>query len=136
MSGYNRVIIMGNLTRDPELKQLPSGTSVADLGLALNETFKNQQGETVERPCFVDVVVWGKQAEACGRYLSKGRCVLVDGRLQYERWEAADGQKRSKLRVRAERVEFIGAAKPQGAAGASGAPVTAEVDNVSENMPF
>jgi single-strand DNA-binding protein len=108
MSGYNRVILMGNLTRDPDLKQLPSGAFVAELGLASNETYKNQQGEAVSKPCFVDVAVWGKQAEACGQYLAKGRSVLVEGKLQLDQWESKEGQKRSRLRVRADRVQFMG----------------------------
>ena len=94
MISYNRVVLMGNLTRDPELRQTPSGRSVADIGLATNESYKNPSGETVEKTCFVDIVAWGKQAEACGQYLTKGRPVLVEGRLQLDQWESKEGEKK------------------------------------------
>lgn len=108
MASVNRVIIAGNLTRDPETRYLPSGTGLAEFGLAINDNYKNKDGELVERTCFVDVVVWGKQAETCSRYLSKGAPALVEGRLQLDQWENQQGEKRSKLRVRAERVQFLG----------------------------
>ena len=108
MSSMNRVFLAGNLTRDPELKQTGSGLSVADLGLAVNERYKNRSGEQVERVCFADIVVWGRQAETCTQYLNKGAAVLVEGSLQLDRWENSDGQPRSKMRVRANRVQFIG----------------------------
>ena len=117
MSDYNRVIVMGRLTRDPELKQVPSGKAVADLGLASNEKFKTKGGEQVERTCFIDVVTWGRQAETCGKYLTKGSRVLVEGRLQLDQWEGENGQRRNKLKVCAERVNFLG--RPGGAAGDS-----------------
>ena len=107
MASINRVFLMGNLTRDPQVRQIPSGTSVADLGLAVNETYRNKSGEQVESTCFADVVVWGRQAEACGEYLSKGSPVFIEGRLQLDQWESKDGDKRSKLRVRADRVQFL-----------------------------
>ena len=81
---------------------------MADLGLAVNESFKNKAGETVEQTCFVDVVVWGRQAETASEYLHKGSPVFVEGRLQFDQWENAQGEKRSKLRVRADRVQFLG----------------------------
>ncbi len=108
MASANIVVLCGNLTRDPEVRQIPSGMSVADLGLAVNESYKNKAGELVETTCFVDVVTWGKTAENCGQYLRKGAPVLVEGRLQLDTWEK-DGEKRSKLRVRADRVHFRGA---------------------------
>ncbi len=108
MASYNRVLLMGNLTRNPEIRYTPSGTAVADLGLAVNENFKNKAGETVEQTCFVDVVVWGRQAETSAEYLHKGSPVFVEGRLQLDQWESQQGEKRSKLRVRADRVQFLG----------------------------
>lgn len=108
MASYNRVLLMGNLTRNPEIRYTPSGTAVADLGLAINENFKNKAGETVEQTCFVDVVVWGRQAETSAEYLQKGSPVFVEGRLQLDQWENQQGEKRSKLRVRADRVQFLG----------------------------
>lgn len=131
MTGFNRVVLVGNLTRDPELRQIPSGTSVADLGLATNERYRNRDGETAETTCFVDVVAWGKQAESCNQYLSKGAPVLVEGRLQLDQWKTNEGQNRSKLRVKADRVRFLGRAPAT--AGASVAPSIAETE---EPMPF
>lgn len=108
MRGYNRVVLMGNLTRDPVRKQVPSGDAVAELGLASNEVYRSRDGKTVERVCYVDIVAWGRQAETCGEYLHKGSPVLVEGRLQLDRWETKEGQPRSRLRVRADRVQFLG----------------------------
>ncbi len=116
MTGFNRVVLVGNLTRDPELRQIPSGTAVADLGMATNEKYKNRDGQTVESTCFVDIVTWGKQAQVCGQYLAKGSSILVEGRLQFDQWKASDGQNRHKLRVRADRIQFLG--KPAHAEGA------------------
>ncbi len=104
---------MGNLTRDPELRYIPSGAAVASFGLAVNRTYTSQSGEKKEEVCFVNVVVWGKQAESCNQYLNKGSLVLVEGRLTYRAWEQ-EGQKRSTLEVRADRVQFLG--KPKGGA--------------------
>jgi len=111
MASINRVFLMGNLTRDPQVRQIPSGTSVADLGLAVNESYRNKSGEQVESTCFADIVVWGRQAEACGEYLSKGSAVFIEGRLQFDQWESKDGDRRSKLRVRADRVQFMSTRK-------------------------
>jgi single-strand DNA-binding protein len=113
----NRVFLMGNLTRDPEVRYIPSGSAVADLRLAVNRKYRTQSGEDREETCFVNVVVWGKQAEACGQYLAKGSSLLVEGRLQYEEWEK-DGQKNSRLRVVADRVQFTGAPRKGTAAAA------------------
>jgi single-strand DNA-binding protein len=107
MSSFNKVILMGNLTKDPEVRFIPSGTAVADLSLAINETFKNKSGEQTETTCFVDVVVWARQAETCGEYLSKGSPILIEGRLQLDKWTSKEGENRSKLRVRADRVQFL-----------------------------
>ncbi len=109
MASYNKVILMGNLTRDPEVKFLPSGTAVANFGLAMNETYTDQQtGEKKESACFVDVEAWGRQAEIVGEYFSKGRPILVEGSLKYDSWEAEDGTKRNRLKVRLMRFQFVG----------------------------
>lgn len=108
MVSLNKVFLIGNLTRDPELRYIPSGTAVAKFGLAVNRTYTTQEGERKEEPCFVDIVTWGKTAENCANYLSKGRLVFVEGRLQFSSWETPDGQKRNKLDVVAQRVQFLG----------------------------
>jgi single-strand DNA-binding protein len=109
MASYNKVLLMGNLTRDPELKYTPKGMAVAELGLAVNREYTTDGGEKREEVTFVDVTVWGRQAETCGEYLKKGRPVFVEGRLQLDTWDdKQSGQKRSKLRVVAERVQFLG----------------------------
>jgi len=115
---YNRVILMGNLCRDPELRKTPGGLSVVELRLAVNETFRNRTtNERVEKTCFVDVVVWHQQAEICAQYLAKGRAVLVEGRLQYDEWKNQQGETRSRLRVQADRVRFIGSGSGPGRGG-------------------
>lgn len=109
MAGYNRIIMIGNLTRDPEYKQLTSGQAVCRLGLASNRQFKNRQsGDLVQEVCYVDVDVWGAQAESCRQYLTKGRPVLVEGRLKLDSWQDQNGQNRSKHSIFAERVVFLG----------------------------
>lgn len=121
MASINRVVLVGNLTRDPELRTTPNGKSVCTLGLAVNERYKNESGEWVEKPNYFDIVVWGAQGENCSRYLSKGRPVAVDGRLSYRSWEAQDGSKRSKVEVVANTVQFLGSRQESG--GSGGAPV-------------
>jgi len=117
VAGFNKVILMGNLTRNPELRYTPSGTPVASFGLAVSRRFK--QGEELkEEVCFVDIVVFGKQAEHCGQYLSKGNGAIIEGRLQQRRWETEDGQKRSKHEVVAQSVTFM--PKRQDGGGVSG----------------
>jgi len=106
VAGFNKVILVGNLTKNPELRYTPNGTPVTSFGLAVNRRFR--QGEELkEEVCFVDIVVFGKQAEHCGQYLSKGNGVIIDGRLQQRRWETEDGQKRSKHEVVAQTVTFL-----------------------------
>jgi len=108
MASYNRVVLVGNLTRDPEYRQLPSGQAVCRLGLATNRQFKSRQtGESVQEVCYIDVDVWGAQAESCNQYLSKGRGVLVEGRIKFDTWEDQNGQSRSKHSVVADRVVFL-----------------------------
>lgn len=123
-ASYNRVILMGNLTRDPELKHAPSGSAVTDFRLAISETRRDRQtNQPKEVVCFVDVTVWDRQAETCKQYLTKGSAVLVDGRLHYDEWKTAQGEARSKLRVRADRVQFMSTSPrgetPERAAGAA-----------------
>ncbi|MCX5923560.1 MAG: single-stranded DNA-binding protein [Candidatus Dependentiae bacterium] len=108
MAGYNRIILVGNLTRDPELKQISSGMSVCRLGLATNRPFKNKQtGATMQEVCYVDIDVWGAQAESCRQYLAKGRPVLIEGRLKFDTWQDAQGATRSKHSISADRVVFL-----------------------------
>jgi len=115
MASLNKVILCGNLTRDPEKRYIPSGTAVAELGLAVNERYKSQSGEWQEKPVYIDVVVWDRTAENCAQYLSKGSPILVEGRLQLDQWETKEGEKRNKLRVRGDSVQFLGA--PGGGGG-------------------
>ncbi len=107
MASFNRVILMGNITRDIEVKYIASGTAVTELGLAVNDRRKTQSGEWVDETTFVDVTLWGRTAEVAGEYLSKGSPVLIEGRLKLDTWET-DGQKRSKLRVVGERMQMLG----------------------------
>lgn len=111
MASYNKVLLMGNLTKDPELRYTPQGTAVANLRLAVNRKFRNKNQEIKEEVCFVTVVVWSKQAETCNQYLHKGRPVFIEGILQSRTWEDNAGQKRSVIEVRAERVQFMGSPK-------------------------
>lgn len=108
MAGYNRVVLIGNLTRDPDYKQLTSGQPVCRLGLATNRQFKNRQtGSMVQEVCYVDIDVWGAQAESCHQYLKKGRSVLIEGRLKFDTWEDQNGGTRSKHSIVADRVVFL-----------------------------
>lgn len=110
MASYNRVIMMGNLTRDPEIKQLTSGQSVGRFSIASSRQYKNRQTGTVtQEVCFIDVDVWGQQAEVCKQYLAKGKPVLIEGRLKLDSWQDAEGNKRSKHTVVADRVTFLSA---------------------------
>jgi len=108
MASFNKVLLMGNLTKDPELRYTPQGTAVVNLRLAVNRKFRDRNQEMKEETCFVTCVVWDKQAEACNQYLHKGSPIFVEGRLQSRSWEDAAGQKRNVIEVRAERVQFLG----------------------------
>lgn len=123
MASYNRVILMGNLTRDPQVRYTPSQTAVADLGLAVNRVWYDKNThEKREEVTFVDVTVWGRQAEVAGEYLSKGRSVLIEGRLQLDQWEDKDsGQKRSKLKVVCENLTMVGGRSDGGGSRGGGA---------------
>ena len=107
MASYNRVVLVGNLTRDIELRYIPSGQAVSDVTVAVNDRRKTAEGEWVDDPTFVDVTLWGRNAEVASEYLSKGSPVLIEGRLKLDRWET-DGQKRSKLRVICEKMQMLG----------------------------
>jgi single-strand DNA-binding protein len=108
MASLNQVVIVGHLTRDPQLKTIPSGMSVAELGLAVNEKYTTKDGEKKETVVFVDCIAWEKTAENCVQYLHKGSPVLIVGKLQLDQWESKEGEKRSKLRVRVSNVQFLG----------------------------
>lgn len=106
MANLNRVFLIGNLTRDPEIRYIPSGKAVADLNLAINRKYKTTSGEFKEETCYVGVVVWDRQAETAGEYLKKGSSIMVEGSLRYEQWET-NGEKKSRLRVNADRIQFL-----------------------------
>lgn len=115
MASFNKVILMGNLTRDPELRYTPKGTAVAKLGLAVNRVWKTEAGETKEDVLFIDVEAFSRQAETIGQYLKKGSPILVEGRLRLDTWEDKQtNQKRSKILVAAENVRFLGSGQPRG----------------------
>lgn len=123
MTSLNKVFVAGNLTRDPEVRYTPRGTAVATLRLAIDDSYRNREtGETIEKACFVDVQAWGRQAETCGQYLAKGSPVLVEGGLELDQWENQQGEKRSKLRVKAFRVQFLGSPRRSAHDGVAGAP--------------
>ena len=116
MASLNKVMLIGNLVQDPEVRRTSAGTAVSTLRVALNESYQNKAGERVERSLFLDVDVWDRQAETCQQYLSKGSPVFIEGRLQMDQWDDKEtGQKRSRLKVRAERVQFLGSPRRDGA---------------------
>ncbi len=123
MANYNKVILIGNLTRDPQLKYLPSQTAVVEIGLAVNRRWKSQDGQQREETCFVDCTAFGRQAEIINQYVRKGNPMLVEGHLKLDTWEGKDGQKRSKLRVMIDGFQFLGQAS--GGSGGGGAPAAA-----------
>ena len=116
MSNYNKVILVGNITRDLELRYIPSGTAVVKVGLAVNESFKDKDGQRREKTLFIDIDVWGRQAETLCEYAGKGRCILIEGTLEMESWTDKEGNKRSRHKVRCDRFQFMdpkdGTAKP------------------------
>ena len=144
MANLNRVFLIGNLTRDPELRYIPNGTAVANLGLAVNRRYKDANGNLQEEVCYVTVVLWGRQAETASQYLAKGRPIFVEGRLQYRTWEQ-DGKKRSTLEVRGERIQFLGSkpgseapageAEEEAAADGAPRPVTTTADTPAAPSP-
>ncbi|MBI1871069.1 MAG: single-stranded DNA-binding protein [Chlamydiae bacterium] len=144
MADLNKVFLVGRLTRDPEVRYTSGGQAVADLGLATGRTYLSKTGEKKEEVCFVDVVVWGRQAETSGQYLTKGSPILVEGRLQLDSWETKEGEKRNRLKVVALRVQFLGRPPSKGTS-----PVSEEVgvsskseegvessDEAEDDIPF
>jgi len=126
MANLNKVFLIGNLTRDPELRYTPGGAAVCTLGLAVNRRFKTKQGDNRDETLFIDVTTWAKRAELCSQYLSKGRPVFVEGRLRLESWTGSDGQKRSKIGVVAENLQFLGSGPGAPASEAPSGPGAAE----------
>jgi len=139
---FNKVIIMGNLTRDPELKYLPSGKPVANFSIAINDKYKKGE-ELVENVSYFDIVVFSRQAETCNEYLSKGRPVLIEGKLQQRRWEQQDGTKRNKVEIVANSVIFLGGGSggsgggSKGGSSGGGSAGSNDFDSVSDDdIPF
>jgi len=126
MASLNKVMLLGNLTRDPELRYAPNGTPVANFGIAINRRYR-QGEEWREDVCYVDIVTFGRQAETVGEYLSKGNLAMIEGRLQWRSWETEDGQKRSKHEVVANHVQFM--PRVQGDRGGRGAPGSERADS-------
>ena len=134
MASYNKVILLGNLTRDPELRVTPKGTAICQLGLAVNRQFKDESGATRDETTFVDIEAWGRQAETISKYCTKGKPLFIEGRLKLDSWEdKTSGQKRSKLKVVLENFQFVGSREGGAHGGGSGEEVdqTAEVPRYS-----
>lgn len=136
MASYNRVVLVGNLTRDVKLEHTPQGTAVTEVGLAVNDRVK-KNGEWTDEATFVDITLWGRQAEVAAEYLSKGSSVLIEGRLKLDTWEK-DGQKRSKLRVIGERLQMLGGRSSGGGGSApSQGSNSGNMDSIAEDeIPF
>jgi single-strand DNA-binding protein len=146
MASYNKVMLLGNCTRDPEVKYTPKGSAVADLGLAINRYYTTDGGEKREETTFVDVTLWGRQAEIAGEYLKKGRPVFIEGRLQLDTWDDKQtGQKRSKLRVVGEAMQLLGSREGGGEGGGNSGRTTSrpakpapasETEQTDDDIPF
>jgi len=134
MASFNKVILMGNLTRDVDLRKTASGSPVASFGMAINEKFKSN-GEVKESVVFVDITVWGSQGENCAKYLKKGSPVLVDGKLKLDTWEA-EGQKRSKMTVTGLHVQFLGVGQGGSDSGSATGSVSRANPVSDEEIPF
>lgn len=137
MANFNRVIIIGNLTRDPDYKQQPSGQAVCRLSIASNRQYRNKQtGALVQEVCYVDVNVWGPQAENCRQYLQKGRPVLVEGRLKFETWKDAEGQTKQRHSIVADSVVFLGTGQRPEATGTEsiGTAKSAQEESLSDAL--
>lgn len=135
MANFNKVILVGNLTRDPQVRYTPSGTAVTDLGLAVNRTwFDKQSNSRKEETTFVDVTLWARQAEVAGEYLSKGRTVLIEGRLQLDQWtDKESGQKRNKLKVVGENMQMLGGRGGGGGGGGGASQSQGEQPGASDS---
>lgn len=141
MAAFNKIILLGNLTRDPEIRYTPKGTAVAKLGLAVNRNWTTEAGERKEEVTFVDVDVFGRTAENCGQYLRKGRPVLIEGRLKLDQWnDKQTGEKKSKLGVVCETVQFLGSGnkgdEPAPASAPPSAPLAGDGPPESDDVPF
>ncbi len=157
MANFNKVYLMGNLTRDPEMRVTPKGTAICQFGLAISRSWKDESGQTREETAFVDIEAWGKQGEIVAKYCTKGRPLFVEGRLKFDQWEdKTSGQKRSKLKVVLENFQFIGGrgdgaqaggaaagepSEPAGGEGSSGPkglarPPSVPKDAADEDVPF
>ncbi len=135
MASFNRVILLGNVTRDPELRYTPSGTAVTDIGLAVNDYRKGPNGESVEETTFVDITLWGRTAEVASEYLNKGAPCLIEGRLKLDQWQDKEGQKRSRLKVIGERLQLLGAKGGGGGKGGGGSRPPAAYDDAEYSPP-
>lgn len=133
MASLNKVFLIGNLTRDPELRYIPSGSAVVTFTLAVNRVYKTQTGEKKEQASFIRIVVWGRRAEVCGEYLSKGSPVFVEGRLQSREWESQEGQKRSTVEVIADNIQFLRMGDKQSSSSGKQSPVPEEVETINLN---
>jgi single-strand DNA-binding protein len=141
MSSFNKVILMGNLTRDPAVKFLADSKAVCEFGVATNRRWKTASGEDKEEVCFVDCTAFGKTAEIIGEHFTKGKAILVDGRLKFDQWEGKDGSKRSKLTVVVDSFQFVGSKDDGGGQGApvrerARSPVSAEPMFEKADIPF
>ena len=146
MASLNKVFLMGNLTRDPELRYTPAGLAVASFGIAINRAWTAKTGEQKEEVCYVDINIFGRRAEVVGEYFSKGNPIFIEGRLQFNQWETKDGQKRSTLRVVADNFQFIGGStkRPEGGVGTlskegkspEAMPEDVNLDINNEEIPF
>jgi len=134
-TNINRVVLTGNLTRDPELRSTPSGTSVCSLRVACNTRRKDSTGNWVDKPNYFDVTVWGAQGENCAQYLSKGRPVAVDGRLEWREWDDQNGNKRQAVDIIADSVQFLGG-REEGAGGGNGSRFTPQADVPADTSDF
>ena len=134
-ANINRVVLVGNLTRDPEMKHLPSGTALCSLRIAVNTRRKDESGQWTDKPNYFDVSVWGAQGESCAQYLAKGRPVAIDGRLEWREWEATDGSgKRQAVEIVADNVQFLGSRSDSDGGGGGGqfVPAGASQSNAAD----
>lgn len=134
MASYNKVIMVGNLTRDPDLKFLPSQTPIVEFGIAVNDKYKTKDGLQKEDVCFMECKAFGKPAETLNQYLTKGSCILLEGKLKFESWESKSGEKRSKHVLKIEGFQFMGGSKGSGGSGTPSAPYVAPVPE--QDIPF
>ncbi len=136
MVSFNKVFIIGNLTRDPELRFTPTGIPVATLRLAINSQYRDKAGERKTETCYINVVVWNKQAELANQYLSKGRRILVEGRLQSRSWETSSGDKRSVIEIRADRIQFLDSQRPSDSGTSSRVAAYNEASSAETSVTF